>query len=172
MTLTWLNSSPRDRGGLCHQRSVPSMALVMGWALLLSAEEQMSQYWPWRKIQKHLTLPRKTQYKAVRYHNNSENTGCEPANANQDTGSFVCTHLKCGCKKAHEKAQNPHSHPSVQFRLLRAASLLKIRSAENIAKGCQTQRTGYQKQRKEYLRGKLHCKGEQWLKLHSQQLLC
>lgn len=61
VTLTWLNSSPRDSGGLCHQRSVPSMALVMGCALLLFAEEQMSQYWPWWKAQRqHLMVARKT----------------------------------------------------------------------------------------------------------------
>lgn len=46
MTLTSLYSSPRDSGGLCHQRSVPSMALLTGCALLLLAAEQMSQYWP------------------------------------------------------------------------------------------------------------------------------
>lgn len=47
VTLTWLNSVLRDRGGLCHHRSVPSMALVMGWARSLSPWLQMSQYWPW-----------------------------------------------------------------------------------------------------------------------------
>lgn len=47
VTFTWLNSVLRDRGGLCHQRSVPSMALVMGWARSLSLWLQMSQYWPW-----------------------------------------------------------------------------------------------------------------------------
>lgn len=47
VTLTSLYSSPRDSGGLCHQRSVPSMALLTGCALLLLAAVQMSQYWPW-----------------------------------------------------------------------------------------------------------------------------
>lgn len=84
VTLTWLNSSPRERGGLCHQRSVPSMALVMGWALLLFAEEQMSQYWPCWKVQKqHLTVARRTWHITGRYHSNSWHTGCKPANANQ-----------------------------------------------------------------------------------------
>lgn len=46
VTLTSLYSSPRDSGGLCHQRSVPSMALLTGCALLLLAAVQMSQYWP------------------------------------------------------------------------------------------------------------------------------
>lgn len=46
MTLTSLYSRPRDSGGLCHQRSVPSMALLTGCALLLFAAVQMSQYWP------------------------------------------------------------------------------------------------------------------------------
>lgn len=46
VTLTSLYSGPRDSGGLCHQRSVPSMALLAGCALLLLAAEQMSQYWP------------------------------------------------------------------------------------------------------------------------------
>lgn len=46
VTFTSLYSVLRDRGGLCHHRSVPSMALVMGWARSLSWL-QMSQYWPW-----------------------------------------------------------------------------------------------------------------------------
>lgn len=46
VTLTSLYSRPRDSGGLCHQRSVPSMALLAGCALLLFAAVQMSQYWP------------------------------------------------------------------------------------------------------------------------------
>lgn len=46
VTLTSLYSRPRDSGGLCHQRSVPSMALLTGCALLLFAAVQMSQYWP------------------------------------------------------------------------------------------------------------------------------
>lgn len=46
VTLTSLYSRPRDRGGLCHQRSVPSIALLTGCALLLLAAVQMSQYWP------------------------------------------------------------------------------------------------------------------------------
>lgn len=56
VTLTSLYSSPRDSGGLCHQRSVPSMALLTGCALLLFAAVQMSQYWPWggRMVQGHL----------------------------------------------------------------------------------------------------------------------
>lgn len=55
VTLTSLYSSPRDSGGLCHQRSVPSMALLTGCALLLFAAVQMSQYWPWggRMVQGH-----------------------------------------------------------------------------------------------------------------------
>lgn len=48
VTLTSLYSSPRDSGGLCHQRSVPSTALLTGCALLLLAAVQMSQYWPCR----------------------------------------------------------------------------------------------------------------------------
>lgn len=72
----------------------------------------MSQYWPWWKVQKqHLTLARKTWYKADGYHSNPENTGSKPANTNQGTESFVCTNLKCGCRKVHEKAQNSHNHP-------------------------------------------------------------
>lgn len=44
VTLTSLYSVLRDRGGLCHHRSVPSMALVMGWARSLSLLLQTSQY--------------------------------------------------------------------------------------------------------------------------------
>lgn len=48
VTFTSLYSVLRDRGGLCHHRSVPSMALVMGCARSLSPWLQMSQYWPWK----------------------------------------------------------------------------------------------------------------------------
>jgi len=47
VTFTSLNSVLRDRGGLCHQRSVPSTALEMGWARSLSPWLQMSQCCPW-----------------------------------------------------------------------------------------------------------------------------
>lgn len=46
VTFTSLYSVLRERGGLCHHRSVPSIALVMGWARLLSAVSHVSQYWP------------------------------------------------------------------------------------------------------------------------------
>ena len=47
VTFTSLYASPLERGGLCHHRSVPSMALVTGWALFGSTELQESQNWPW-----------------------------------------------------------------------------------------------------------------------------
>lgn len=53
VTFTSLYSVLRDRGGLCHHRSVPSMALVMGWARSLSPCMQMSQYWPWEGGDRH-----------------------------------------------------------------------------------------------------------------------
>lgn len=40
VTFTSLYPGPLDRGGLCHHRSVPSMALVTGRALLGSTELQ------------------------------------------------------------------------------------------------------------------------------------
>ena len=40
VTLTSLYFKPIERAGLCHQRSVPSTALVTGWALLGSAALQ------------------------------------------------------------------------------------------------------------------------------------
>lgn len=53
MTFTWLYSTLRDRGGLCHHLSVPSIALVIGCARLLSAALHVSQYWPCEKKNTH-----------------------------------------------------------------------------------------------------------------------
>ena len=46
VTFTSLYPGPLERGGLCHHRSVPSIAFVTGWALLGLLELQWSQNWP------------------------------------------------------------------------------------------------------------------------------
>lgn len=108
VTLTWLNSSPRERGGLCHQRSVPSMAFVMGCALLLFAEEQMSQYWPcWKAQNQHLTVARKTWHITDRYHSNSEHKGCKPANAHQYVNFLFAPIQSMGGKKNKKRLKTP-----------------------------------------------------------------
>ena len=45
--LTSLYSSPRERGGLCHHRSVPSSACSGGWAWPGTRGSHTSQSWPW-----------------------------------------------------------------------------------------------------------------------------